>query len=326
MDLSPLLEIIQWLHRQGKLPPFTLVLAGAGKSSDLELVQNMVKRLQLQDHVRIEGNIPQEKKATLFSAADIFISLPDNYQETFGITILEAMAHGLPVIASDFSGYKELVQDGLTGFLIPSYSSMDQSPWDLTMGLMDPSSASFYLAQKIAVDMTVLAEAIVELASNAQRRREMGCRARAHAMRYHWRAIIPRYEELWRELKQRAVATPLELRLSRASALLVPAIKTIYSSYPTEWLESGVRVSITSYGRDRYNERFQPILYEDLNVLMDHACIEYLLQMSSREFTLEELTANAASFFGYSRKAVMFHVDWLIKHGYIGPVERFHPN
>jgi glycosyltransferase involved in cell wall biosynthesis len=321
MDLSPLLEMIQWLCTRGKLPPFTLILAGAGKSTDLELAHSMVDRLQLQDHIRIEGNIPYEKKTTLYSASDIFISLSDNYQETFGITILEAMSHGLPVIASDFNGYKELVEDGGTGFLIPTYGSMDQNPWDLTTGLMDPSSARFYLAQKIAVDMTLLAQAIVELASNPGKRRDMGIRARARAMRYHWKAIIPRYEELWRELKERAVAAPLDSKAPESSQLLTPAVKRIYSHFPTAWLEGRVRVALTPYGRERYGERFQPILYEDMRVLMDHACSEYLLeQMSAKEAILEELVAKATSLFGYSRNAVMFHIDWLMKHGYIAPV------
>ncbi|MGO9556863.1 MAG: glycosyltransferase family 4 protein [Syntrophobacteraceae bacterium] len=321
MDLSPLLELIQWLCTRGKLPPFTLILAGAGKRTDLELVHSMVDRLQIQDYVRIEGNIPYERKTTLYSAADIFISLSDNYQETFGITILEAMSHGLPVIASDFNGYKELVEDSSTGFLIPAYGSMDQSPWDITMGLMDPSSARFYLAQKIAVDMSALAQAIVELASNPGKRRDMGIRARARAMRYHWQAIIPRYEELWHELKKRAVAAPLDFKAQESPLLLTPAVKRIYSHYPTTWLEGKVQVAMTPYGRERHSEGFQPIIYEDMNVLMDNACTEYLLeQMSAKEAVMEELVVKAASFFGYSRKAVMFHIDWLMKHGHIAPV------
>lgn len=321
MDLSPLLEMIQWLCTRDRLPPFTLILAGAGKRSDLELAHSMVDRLQLQDYVRIESNIPYEKKTTLYSAADIFISLSDNYQETFGITILEAMSHGLPVIASDFNGYKELVEDGRTGFLIPVYGSMDQNPWDLTAGLMDPSSARFYLAQKIAVDMTLLAQAIVELATNPGKRRDMGIRARSHAMRYHWQAIIPRYEELWHELKKRAMAAPLDSKTPEHPLLLTPAVKRIYSHYPTAWLEGSVQVALTPYGRDRCGELFQPILYEDMNVLLDHACIEYLQeQMSAKEAILEDLVVKAASFFGYSRDAVMFHIDWLVKHGYIAPV------
>ncbi len=321
MDLSPLLEMIQWLCKRGRLPPFTLILAGAGKRTDLELAHSMVDRLQLQDYVRIESNVPYDKKTTLYSAADIFISLSDNYQETFGITILEAMSHGLPVIASDFNGYKELVDDGRTGFLIPSYGSMDQDPWDLTMGLMDPSSARFYLAQKIAVDMTVLAQAIVELASNPGKRRDMGIRARARAMRYHWQAIIPRYEELWTELKKKADASHSNLEAPGSPSLLTPGVKNIYSQYPSAWLAGGVVAALTPYGRERYSERFQPILYEDMNVLMDHACIEYLLeQMSAKEATLEELVVKTTSFFGCSRKTVMFHIDWLMKHGYIAPV------
>ncbi len=321
MDLSPLLEMIQWLCRRGKLPPFTLILAGAGNRTDLELACSMVDRLELQDCVRIEGNIPYEKKTILYSAADIFISLSDNYQETFGITILEAMSHGLPVIASDFNGYKELVEDGLTGFLIPTYGSMDQDPWDPTLGLMDPSVARFYLAQKIAVDMTVLAQAIVELASNPGKRRDMGVRARARAMRYHWQAIIPRYEELWHEMKERAMAASSDLKAQGPPGLLTPGVKTIYSHYPTAWLEGGTQVAMTPYGRERHTERFQPILYEDVSILMDRACSEYLMeQMNAEEAILEELVVKAASFCGLSREAVMFHIDWLMKHGYIAPV------
>jgi hypothetical protein len=134
---------------------------------------------------------------------------------------------------------------------------------------------------------------------------------------------MPRYEELWRELKQRAMAAPLDLDAQSSPVLLTPVIKAIYSGYPTTWLEGGIRVALTPYGRERYSERFQPILYEDLNVLMDHACTEYLLeQIGAEEHTLEELTEKAASFFGYSRKTVMFHIDWLMKHGFIGTVQR----
>jgi glycosyltransferase involved in cell wall biosynthesis len=323
MDLSPLLELLEWLFRNGKLPSFTLILAGAGKPADLDLAHRMVDRLHLQDHVRIESNISVDRKTTLYSAADIFITLSDNYQETFGITILEAMSHALPVIASDFSGYKELVDDGGTGFLIPSYGSMNQDPWDLTMGLLDPSSARYYLAQKVSVDMAVLARAIVELASNPDRRRDMGVRARAHAMRYHWQSIIPRYEEMWHEQKQKAMVAPLD---SGAPVLLTPGVKKIFSRYPTKWLEGKERIGLTAYGRERYSEKFQPILYEDTNILLNYACSEYLLrQMSANDAILEELVEKAATLFGLSRRAVMLHVDWLMKHGFIAPRDSGEP-
>ena len=53
-------------------------------------------------------------------AADVFLSLPDNIQETFGLVVVEAMASGLPVVGSDWDGYRDLVVDGETGFLVPT--------------------------------------------------------------------------------------------------------------------------------------------------------------------------------------------------------------
>ena len=47
----------------------------------------------------------------LWAAADVFLSLVDNIQETFGITPLEAMAAGLPVVASDWDGYRYTMRD-----------------------------------------------------------------------------------------------------------------------------------------------------------------------------------------------------------------------
>ncbi|THD70134.1 glycosyltransferase family 4 protein [Phenylobacterium sp.] len=56
----------------------------------------------------------------LWAGADIFTSLVDNIQETFGITPVEAMAAGLPVVVSDWDGYRFTVRDGIEGFLIPT--------------------------------------------------------------------------------------------------------------------------------------------------------------------------------------------------------------
>ena len=58
-----------------------------------------------------------------WAAADIFYSLVDNPQETFGLTPVEAMAAGIPVIVSDWDGYRYTVTDGLEGFLIPTTGS-----------------------------------------------------------------------------------------------------------------------------------------------------------------------------------------------------------
>src|SRR3546814_3034291 len=56
-----------------------------------------------------------------WAAADVFVSLSDNIQESFGITPVEAMAAGLPCIVSDWDGYRDTVVDGETGILVPTW-------------------------------------------------------------------------------------------------------------------------------------------------------------------------------------------------------------
>jgi D-inositol-3-phosphate glycosyltransferase len=67
----------------------------------------------------VDGN-DQELVGQLWAAGDIFLSLVDNLQETFGLTPLGAMAAGLPVVVSDWDGYRFTVRDGIEGFLAPT--------------------------------------------------------------------------------------------------------------------------------------------------------------------------------------------------------------
>ena len=72
--------------------------------------------------LRLGGAEPvsEEVKRHALAAADVAVSLVDNAQETFGLAVAEAMAAGLPLVASDWSGYRDLVRDGIDGYLIPS--------------------------------------------------------------------------------------------------------------------------------------------------------------------------------------------------------------
>ena len=69
--------------------------------------------------ISLDGRDPQQL-ALSWASADLFCSLSDNIQETFGITPIEAMAAGLPVIVSDWDGYRDTVRDGIDGFRIPT--------------------------------------------------------------------------------------------------------------------------------------------------------------------------------------------------------------
>ena len=69
------------------------------------------------DHVRFTGQRQRAALRACYAAADVFVSTP--WYEPFGITPLEAMACGTPVIGSDVGGIRYSVVDGVTGYLVP---------------------------------------------------------------------------------------------------------------------------------------------------------------------------------------------------------------
>ena len=75
-----------------------------------------------------------------YQLTDIYVSLTDNISESFGLTVVEAMACGLPVIISDCAGYQSLnIQDGEDGFVVPTISA----EMDLDLLLNTGSTAGF---------------------------------------------------------------------------------------------------------------------------------------------------------------------------------------
>ena len=99
----------------------------------------------------------QENKKLTFLAGDIFISLSDNIQETFGLTPLEGMASGLPVIVSDWNGYKDTVKDKENGFRIKTISLNEGYGEDIAyshmMGALNYDHYIGYASQRIAIDV-----------------------------------------------------------------------------------------------------------------------------------------------------------------------------
>jgi N-acetyl-alpha-D-glucosaminyl L-malate synthase BshA len=94
-----------------KAMPATLVMVGDGP--DRDPAQREAARLGVQKDVRFAGRV--DDIADLLRGGDLFL-LPSE-TESFGLAALEAMACGVPVIASRVGGIPEVVQDGVSGFL-----------------------------------------------------------------------------------------------------------------------------------------------------------------------------------------------------------------
>ena len=105
----------------------------------------------------------------VWHAADLVVSLVDNIQETFGLVIVEAMASGLPVVATDWNGYRDLVVDGETGFLVPTTmcaGASGSSTSRLMFGEVDYDHFLAEVSQTVAVDVSAAGEALARLISD----------------------------------------------------------------------------------------------------------------------------------------------------------------
>ena len=80
--------------------------------------QHLLERYQLANTCELLGSVHREKVLQLFREASVFV-LP-SYYEGLPMAILEALAAGLPVIATPVGGIPEVVRDTYNGFLIPS--------------------------------------------------------------------------------------------------------------------------------------------------------------------------------------------------------------
>ncbi len=125
--------------------------------------------------VEFLGWVTDEEKARYFASADIF-SAPATGQESFGVVLLEAMAAGVPIVASDIHGYKQVVQRGVQGLLV------------------EPRNPR------------ALAAALYTLANDADLRQRMGDAGRERAPEYSWDRVTERIVDFYREIRDRAVA------------------------------------------------------------------------------------------------------------------------
>ncbi|HXT22244.1 MAG TPA: glycosyltransferase family 4 protein [Thermoanaerobaculia bacterium] len=126
-------------------PACRLVIVGDGEQG--KRIAAAVRARGLTAHVDLAGVLPRAGAVARLAEADVFC-LPSTY-EGLPLAILEAMAAGLPVVATAVSGNPEAVEDGVTGLLVP------------------PESAS------------ALAEALIALLADPERRRRMGEAGRA---------------------------------------------------------------------------------------------------------------------------------------------------
>lgn len=213
-DLIPLLMIAKQLQDEKPERGIHVVFAGTARADEADVLQRTIPALGLEKHftaIQLQADDP--RRTAIYSAADIFVSPVDNVQETFGLTPLEAMSCGLPVIASDWDGYRDTVVDGETGFLVPTYMSADDTEAsDLSeLPFQGELADHFAHAQTVAVDFEILKAKLTLLVDNPALRKKMGEAGKKRASEFSWPKIIRRYEALFEELAALAIGKPSPL-------------------------------------------------------------------------------------------------------------------
>ncbi|MGD9863460.1 MAG: glycosyltransferase family 4 protein [Pseudodonghicola sp.] len=184
----------------------------------------------------LPGDDPVLRKQTL-SAGDIFAFPIDNIQETFGLSPIEAMAAGLPVVASDWDGMRDTVSPDV-GIRVPTRSVGAEASQPEAAGYLSGELSYAHYGNRLSmltqIDLRQMTEAFVALARDAQLRRRMGAAGLRRARtEYDWSVIVPRMQDFWAELNSiRLTSVNPEGRGAHHNPV-GPAPMDVFATYPT---------------------------------------------------------------------------------------------
>jgi len=247
MDYTPLVLAFERVCERIRPRPL-LVLAGASPSEYGQRIVAQAAQLGLGNDTRTFFNLPPACLPSLYAACDVFVSPSDSPSESFGLTIIEAMACSRPVVASDWDGYKELIVHGETGFKV-------RTDWADCLGelneiapLLAWDHEHLHVGQSVSVDVGQMAEYLIRLLENRELREEMGRKARARVEAlYDWCVIIPQWEALWAELG--AIARTIDKRERDRLDYLRPNYFAHFRHYASRIIDDDVPLRLTARGR-----------------------------------------------------------------------------
>lgn len=162
--LKYLLQALPIIKEQ--IPDVLLIVCGAGL---LGYAYQEYMSKDIKDNIYVAGLITGEERPHYYASCDVFCA-PSIGHESFGIVLLEAMATGKPVVASDISGFRTVVDDGIEGLL-----AAPREP-------------------------NVIADRIIKILTNKNLAKTMGDAGRRKALTYSWEAITKQVEDYYNEL------------------------------------------------------------------------------------------------------------------------------
>ena len=314
MDLLPLLRALHRLVSDGLDPASVeLVLAGWTEQEDdyLPRLRGLAANMGIPLTVAVRPT--EAEKIELFRSADVFISIADNPQETFGITLLEAGAFGLPTIASDYDGYRDIVAHGETGLLVPTVGPGDTEDADLLAPVLFDNQYHLLLAQRTAVEIPALAEALGSLIADPALRRRMGDAARRRVCeKFSWPGVIQEYVRLWDELWEVPVDADSLREAPHPQAM---PFGRLFGHYASHVLSPETVVRAGRTGEAFYRDKDFPTLFSGLTWTIDPAIARKLVFLARKPVDSAGLIRKLIELEPHmDQVSAENHVLWALKH------------
>ncbi|BDI33815.1 hypothetical protein CCAX7_58660 [Capsulimonas corticalis] len=323
-------------HGKADLLPLIRAFAAAAGPDDILLIAGTEypagygakllefgKSLGLGERLIVHPRVEPSMRPRYYGASDIFVFPGDTVQETLGITMLEAMASGLPCIVSEWDGMRDLIRDGETGFTIPTWWMPGLDAMDAFSPIIPQSSEYLLTAQRVWVDTERLSSALATLLSSPETRAAMGAAGREWIESdFALPKIMDRWIDLWDELAETAASesdADRILRRSYADRLGHPTpYDRLFSHYAAATLDDRRdSVRLTQHGRS-VAARAQPLeLYEETLSLAQPAILDAIMdrltQTGNEWMKLGAAIAGAAAMTGQPPDKVRFHLCLLLK-------------
>jgi glycosyltransferase involved in cell wall biosynthesis len=270
----------------------------------------------------VRGEAAPALRPLHYAASDIFALPGDNLPETFGNAVLEAMASGLPVIASDWVGYSDQVEHGVSGELVPTWFMPGLERVSALSPLAQRNADHLYTGQSLWVDAPALAAALRRALTAPAARVAQGAAGRRRAEAHAEAAIHARWRALWTaQLAAAAAEEPaaMERRRADADALGQPSrYLDWYGHYATGVIGPQHRFRLNERGR-AVTVRARPLrFYDDLLPLVHRDLIDALFAVLKDQrdwMTRAALEGAVAARCAHGADDIRFHLGLLLKRG-----------
>ena len=321
IDLLPLLRAFQSITAEKK--DVLLIISDSDEEGYVGRVKEFLENSTLSRQVLFLPNVDESARLLLLAAADIFTSPADPVYADNGHQVLEAMAKGLPVIATDEeeNGY---IDHGKTGFKVKkeclplSYQALRKS-----LDFMPRRVQSMMVSQGIVIDVQQIIEHLALLVENVALRERIGAAALQYVSEHHdLTKIASDHEHLWSNLHQEGTLMRLETGMAENQVSNDSWLSLLLPSF-SQPIDERTPLHITDDG-EALLETQDIMVYEEISELIFVPVILEILNSAQSGTSLSKVADSLLGVLNPDEAKellpnVAYHIMWCMKQGWIYP-------